>query len=591
MQEIIPEKKVYASSLFVRIVITVVIGIMCLAAALGAFHFHLSKKVFIDNFSKSQDKIFNQIDEEFYSFYERMIGILQKVTTDPMVIQYMKGTYEDAAQEWLNIQGMTNAIDHTELEDYPEFSLLLAGENGRSYIHSSPDRLAMTAEDIWDSPFGRRIRENPELFESTYLEGGYTETMQSAPVIVFARGIREHGSGQVDGIALLTIKEADFRKLYEAYISQTSNILIFNQKDELLSAGYEKDFQEENQEKAREILHEMEDQKVKKMKKEFGSTMMSYQIQRFRNTSYKMLGVIDANGAFQREYHLLTVILLTLVITGVVVLVIFYLVRAQTRPLYRLAQTMRKVGQGDLEAYVQVQGTDEVKELSRTYNAMLTELNRYIHQMMDMQEEKRKLELHALQMQINPHYMYNTLASIKWLIWQGNTEKSTQVIDAFISLLRNTISNMDEFIPLEQEMENLRNYVLIHETRYGDQIKTEFYMSPMSGKRMVPKLILQPFVENAFFHAFPDGRSGTIQIFVKEKEGFLWIEITDNGVGLSNEKLESLKKKTGRKGEHFTGIGINNVDDRIQLIYGKEYGIQIQSKEEQGTTIRIRMPL
>lgn len=193
-------------------------------------------------------------------------------------------------------------------------------------------------------------------------------------------------------------------------------------------------------------------------------------------------------------------------------------------------------------------------------------------------------------MQINPHYMYNTLTSIKWLIWQGNAEKSTQVIDAFISLLRNTISNTDEFITMEQELENLKNYVLINETRYGDNIRTEFYVSPTCLQIKVPKLILQPFVENAFFHAFPEGRSGMIQIFVKEKGGLLWIEITDNGVGLTDEKLVSLRKKEGIKGEHFTGIGINNVDDRIKMIYGKKYGIHIRSSKGCGTTVTIQLP-
>ncbi|MDO5424096.1 MAG: histidine kinase [Eubacteriales bacterium] len=192
-------------------------------------------------------------------------------------------------------------------------------------------------------------------------------------------------------------------------------------------------------------------------------------------------------------------------------------------------------------------------------------------------------------MQINPHYMYNTLASVKWLIWQGDSEKSTKVIDAFISLLRNTISNTDEFIPLEQEIENLKNYVLINETRYGDRIRTEFYVPSGCGAYKVPKLILQPFVENAFFHAFPEGQSGVIQIFVREKEGTLVIEIADDGVGLADEKLASLKKR--EKGEHFTGIGVNNVDDRLKMIYGEAYGISIRSGEGKGTTVWVRIPI
>ena len=113
-----------------------------------------------------------------------------------------------------------------------------------------------------------------------------------------------------------------------------------------------------------------------------------------------------------------------------------------------------------MQEYVDVEGTEEIQELSKAYNTMLERINQYIEERMKIQEEKRNAEIHALQMQINPHYMYNTLASIKWLTWQGDVKKSTAVIDAFISLLRNTISNTDEFVTVEQEVANLKNYVL-----------------------------------------------------------------------------------------------------------------------------------
>ena len=149
---------------------------------------------------------------------------------------------------------------------------------------------------------------------------------------------------------------------------------------------------------------------------------------------------------------------------------------------------------------------------------MVDELDSYIHSLIQVEKDKRAAEIHTLQMQINPHYIYNTLASIKWLIWQGDTQKTTGVIDAFIALLRNTISNTDEFVTVEQEIQNLKNYVLINQARYGDSVSAEFYVTPQCSSYRVPKLILQPFVENAFFHGFADGRRGKIQVFVKEED-------------------------------------------------------------------------
>ena len=132
----------------------------------------------------------------------------------------------------------------------------------------------------------------------------------------------------------------------------------------------------------------------------------------------------------QQQHNMKNNILLTLVITILISFFIFVFIRQQTRPLSKLADKMRLVQKGNMQEYVQIEGTEEIQELSKTYNTMLQRINQYIEEKLKIQEEKRNAEIHALQMQINPHYMYNTLASIKWLIWQGDTAKSTAVIDA-----------------------------------------------------------------------------------------------------------------------------------------------------------------
>lgn len=148
--------------------------------------------------------------------------------------------------------------------------------------------------------------------------------------------------------------------------------------------------------------------------------------------------------------------------------------RQQTKPLSALVYAMKHSKETQFEKHVPVEGTYEIQELSQTYNTMVDEINRYIDQLINVEKEKRKAEIHALQMKINPHYIYNTLATVKWLIWQQNVEKSTQVIDAFIMLLRNVISNSDEFVTVEQEIDNLKNYALINQARYGEDIQVVF---------------------------------------------------------------------------------------------------------------------
>ena len=251
---------------------------------------------------------------------------------------------------------------------------------------------------------------------------------------------------------------------------------------------------------------------------------------------------------------------------------------------------MSQVTDGNFKNYVKVEGSYEVRQLSYAYNYMLDGLNSYMNERMEMEKEKRKAEIHALQMQINPHFLYNTLSSIKWLIWQGNTDKSIKTIDAFISLLRNTISNKNEMITISEEIENLKNYVLINHMRYGESITVNFFVMQSCENYIIPKLILQPFIENSFFHGFVDKNSGFIHVFINKKNHIITCEIIDNGVGISNETIPNLLKTSVNKSDHFTSIGINNVNDRIKLLYGDEYGVVISSEINVGTTVKIKIP-
>lgn len=162
------------------------------------------------------------------------------------------------------------------------------------------------------------------------------------------------------------------------------------------------------------------------------------------------------------------------IITGAVLLVIYILVRRTMSPLRQLGRKMSYVAKGDFNQYAEVTGDGEIQELAKSYNRMLHDINHYVDSIIEIQKQKRQAEIHALQMQINPHYIYNTLTSIKWLIMQGDTVKSTKAIDAFIKLLRSTISKSDEYISVEEEIENLKNYMYINEIRYGEKSKQSF---------------------------------------------------------------------------------------------------------------------
>ena len=277
-------------------------------------------------------------------------------------------------------------------------------------------------------------------------------------------------------------------------------------------------------------------------------------------------------------------------ISTVLIGIVLFYTRRTLAPLSQMIQTMSQVQDGLLTQHVPVTGTTEIRELAVTYNKMVDALQDYIQQLVSTREKQLRYEIKALQMQINPHYIYNTLASIKMLVFQNAREQAVETLDAFIALLRSTITNTDEFITIQQEVENLKNYMLIIRTRYGDRIHAEYYVSSNCYHCKIPKMILQPFLENAVFHAFPDGRKGTIQVVVRRNGTQLVIRIIDDGIGMNQQKADQLVEQFIKK-EYFSGIGIHNVDDRLKLLFGEQYGVHIESKPEESTAIIVTLPL
>ncbi len=189
-----------------------------------------------------------------------------------------------------------------------------------------------------------------------------------------------------------------------------------------------------------------------------------------------------------------------------------------------------------------------------------------------------------MQAQIQPHFIYNTLTSLKFLIWQKENQKAIHGIDHFIDLLRSTIGKKAETITVEEELKSVQSYIHILSLRYGDDIATRIMVPDELYPFKVPNMMIQPIIENAFLHAFQTKKSGFITLFGKIHETQLIFEIVDNGDGFDTNQ----KKKNK---DYFSGIGVKNVNERIKLLYGKEYGLQIQSIMGVGTTVKITLLL
>ena len=265
-------------------------------------------------------------------------------------------------------------------------------------------------------------------------------------------------------------------------------------------------------------------------------------------------------------------------------LFLFIAIHLRTRPLQKLVEQMRQASEHTTFEELPVSGGYEVRQLTGAYNVLVQKIHEHVAHLIEAEQQKRALELRSLRMQINPHFIYNTLTSIKLLVWQQKTEIVVAALDRFTSLLRNTISNDADIITVAEEIQSLESYIFLQKIRFGENITAELHADEATLQCLIPKLILQPFLENAFFYAFPQEQKGSyIGVFIRIHAEYLICEIIDNGCGMQTEQAKS---------EHrSTGIGINNVRERLRLLYADKSAVDVSSTLGKGTSVRVKIPL
>lgn len=578
-------KKCAKNSMVVKIVLAVVVGIILAVFSVTAIIVNLSEDIFVNTYGKSQEKVFLQIEKELNHYHENLSKIIDSVEVSWAFRIYFSDKEMNSTRTFRNFYKMDEDLKNAIPTNISDVSVMLVGLNEKTYLNKE-ETIISSAKEILESDVSKKAMEKKGSIVYQYADSGFTSTTRNTPVVMAPKALCYPESGEMYALIYVTMKEEDMEKFYQHFTSEYANFYMTDSQGKIISTN-QKGVLENKSGKNLRVAEKEEKLRCDAM--ENGKEVIVLQ-KYLPYYNYTMYGVIDSRNALGRLYNIPMLWGVCAAIAMGVIIATYFFVKQTTKPLSVLVNKMANARNEKYDGQIEVTGSYEIQELTSTYNAMLEDLNRYIEELMNVQKEKRKAEISALQMQINPHYVYNTLASIKWLIYQGEIEKSTKAIDAFISLLRSTIGNTDEYTTVEKEIENLKNYVFINNTRYGDKVQVEYFVNFGCEECQIPKMILQPFVENAFFHAFPCERKGKITILVRKLDDNLQIQIIDDGVGIDQKRLKEISEGN-TKTEHFTGIGVNNVDDRLKLLYGSQYGILIESEENKGTRITVCIPV
>jgi two-component system sensor histidine kinase YesM len=290
----------------------------------------------------------------------------------------------------------------------------------------------------------------------------------------------------------------------------------------------------------------------------------------------------------EAEYYFLMLSLLAFVAA---IAVAYFISTNISKPIESLRRSMQAVESGNFDIDITVNANNEIYQLARDCDIAVKKVRNLIDQNRREQEQKRKLELRSLQAQINPHFLYNTLDSIIWMIELGETERAIDMTSSLAKFFRLGISRGSETISVRTEIEYVQTYLAIQKERYKDKLSYEIAFSPELYGHKILKLLIQPLVENAIYHGIKNmERPGLIRIIGEREGDAILIRIGDNGMGMPAEQLEALRNGLIEPSQ-TSGVGVRNVQERIRLYFGPEYGVQFESDPGRGTTATIRIPV
>lgn len=314
------------------------------------------------------------------------------------------------------------------------------------------------------------------------------------------------------------------------------------------------------------------------------------------STGWTTVGVIPLryiNKDLAGIQYLTVIIIVLTIIIGVTVSVI--IAQSLILPLENTVNALEKFSRGDFAVRLKENRCDEIGKLNRIFNKAIKEINELMQKVTQSEILNKEMEFKTLQSQMNPHFLYNTLDAINWLAFKEKQTEICNLVAAISSLIRASISNKKSIITIEQELDYVKNYIYIQHIRYKDRFDIIYDIDESLLKQAVPKLIIQPIVENAIIHGIENSKNkNLLYISVKCENECIIIIVKDTGIGMTDEKVSELLKEPlnteGDEQKAHTNLGLYAVHKRIQLMYGDLYGLTVQSQAGEGTTVTLHIP-
>lgn len=562
-------------------------GILIVMALLPFFMISLSytEETVLDNSKNYTGQLIEQVNSELNSYISYMENISQMVTKNADVTAYMFGSQTNDVQ-----QDRVLSLFETVMDTRADIlNIAVVADNGKALINRGNSRLNENVE-LSDMPWYQETMEaeGKAIVSSSHVQNAIAGSYKW--VVTLSKALINPQTGKAEGIFFIDLNYSAINTLCEKislgkrgyiFIEDKKGSLIYHPQQQLVQAGLKTE--------STDKVLQMENGSFIE---EEGMESRLYTIRSSEETGWTVAGVSYVRELMKDENKTQVAYLLIATALFILAMALSVVLASEIiRPLAELKESMKEVQKGNFDhAEFVTRGENEIASLGNAFNIMTEKIQDLMEENVQEQIQKRKMELNALQSQINPHFLYNTLDSIIWMGESGKNKEVVLMTSSLAKLLRQSISNEDEIVTIDRELSYTRSYLEIQKMRYRDELEFEMDVDREILKKSIVKLVVQPIVENAIYHGIKNMETkGMIYITGTMDDSKVVLIIQDNGVGMDEQTLEKIldNKHADTKSSK---VGVYNVHNRLQLYYGKEYGLSYKSMPECGTTVYITIP-
>ena len=539
-----------------------------------------------ENSSEYTHTIIQQMNQNIDSYIDYMENIAYLISSNEDVQDYLFDEKIDNEGRYRILNQFQTILDSRS--DIRNVGII--SKNGRMLINDGSKSVNQDLDLNTQEWYATALEKpNGSILTSSHVQ--HIISGERPWVITLSRGIRDRsGSGEKEGVFFIDLNYSAISGLCDqSTVGTKGYAFILDAKGNIVYHPQQQQLYNELQTENISLIMDTDEDTVLTGT---GNDGKLYSISRSEKTGWTVVDCTNVKELLSKSRQAQSVYVLTAIILVIVALLFSrFMARSITLPIQKLRDSMKKVQEGDFSVSdVVVDSKNEIGSLTKSFDVMTHRIHELMEQNVHEQEEKRKSELKALQSQINPHFLYNTLDSIIWMAEGKKNEEVVLMTASLARLLRQSISNEDEVVPIANEVEYARGYLTIQKMRYKD--KLEFQIEVDSSILYIPliKLVLQPIIENAIYHGLKYKESkGLLIVKGFMKDGNAVLQVIDDGVGMDEETLAHIYDKH-KVNYHSNGVGVYNVQKRLKLYYGEDYGITYTSELGKGTTATITIP-